>query len=266
MDEQREIVDMGGTMRLGVYPAKLEPGSVVARAYGEELVYERHRHRYEVNNRYRTKLEEAGLHCSGTSPDDRLVEYVELAPEVHPFFVATQAHPEFKSRPNRPHPLFAAFVRAAAERAEGRAHGCPSTRSTRSTPSPRTCERASRSSERGPSGPARSAESGRGVSGFRIVGSETVADVGFLKLTEERVAAPDGEALTRYVVRHLGAVVAVPVDETGEGALLVRQYRVAPDRDLLEVPAGKRDVDGESPEETARRELEEEIGRSPGGW
>jgi ADP-ribose pyrophosphatase len=102
------------------------------------------------------------------------------------------------------------------------------------------------------------------VSGFRIVGSETVADVGFLKLTEERVTAPDGEALTRYVVRHLGAVVAVPVDETGEGALLVRQYRVAPDRDLLELPAGKRDVDGESPEETARRELEEEIGRSPG--
>ena len=125
MDEQREIVDMGGTMRLGVYPAKLEPGSVVARAYAEELVYERHRHRYEVNNRYRTKLEEAGLHCSGTSPDDRLVEFVELSPDVHPFFVATQAHPEFKSRPNRPHPLFAAFVRAAAERAEGRAPRLP---------------------------------------------------------------------------------------------------------------------------------------------
>ena len=102
------------------------------------------------------------------------------------------------------------------------------------------------------------------MSGFRIVGSETVADVGFLRLTEERVAAPDGEALTRYVVRHLGAVVAVPVDETGEGALLVRQYRVAPDRDLLEVPAGKRDVEGEPPEETARRELEEEIGHTPG--
>jgi CTP synthase len=88
-------------------------------------VYERHRHRYEVNTRYRTKLEEAGLRCSGTSPDDRLVEYVELAPEVHPFFLATQSHPEFKSRPNRPHPLFAAFVRAAAERAEGRAPRLP---------------------------------------------------------------------------------------------------------------------------------------------
>ncbi len=118
MDEQRDVVDKGGTMRLGLYPAKLVPGSVVQKAYGEEVVYERHRHRYEVNNRYRAKLEEAGMVCSGLSPDDRLVEFIEL-PD-HPFFVATQAHPEFKSRPNRPHPLFAAFVRAALERAEGR--------------------------------------------------------------------------------------------------------------------------------------------------
>jgi ADP-ribose diphosphatase len=99
---------------------------------------------------------------------------------------------------------------------------------------------------------------------FTIVGSETIADVGFLKLTEERVDGPDGERLTRYVVRHQGAVVVVPVDATGEGALLVRQYRVAIDGDLLEVPAGKRDVEGEAPEETARRELTEEIGRVPG--
>ena len=118
MDEQREVVDLGGTMRLGIYPAKLVPGTIVQRAYGDEVVYERHRHRYEVNNRYRTRLEEAGLVCSGTSPDERLVEFIEL--RDHPFFVATQAHPEFKSRPDRPHPLFAAFVRAAAERADGR--------------------------------------------------------------------------------------------------------------------------------------------------
>jgi CTP synthase len=118
MDEQRSVVDMGGTMRLGLYPAKLQPGSVVHDAYGEEIVYERHRHRYEVNNRFRAKLEEAGLVCSGTSPDARLVEFVEL-PE-HPFYAATQAHPEFKSRPDRPHPLFAAFVKAARERHEGR--------------------------------------------------------------------------------------------------------------------------------------------------
>ena len=113
MDEQREIVDLGGTMRLGAYPAKLEPGSIVQRAYGEPIVYERHRHRYEVNNKYRRRLEEAGLVSSGTSPDDRLVEFIELPEDRHPFFVATQAHPEFKSRPDRPHPLFAAFVRAA---------------------------------------------------------------------------------------------------------------------------------------------------------
>jgi CTP synthase len=119
MDEQREVVDLGGTMRLGFYPAKLVPGSVVARAYGTELVYERHRHRFELNPRYHTRLEAAGLACSGSSPDDRLVEFIEL-PE-HPFWVGTQAHPEFKSRPDNPHPLFAALVVAALERAEGRA-------------------------------------------------------------------------------------------------------------------------------------------------
>jgi CTP synthase len=125
MDEQREIVDLGGTMRLGLYPAKLRPGTLVERAYGTEIVYERHRHRYEVNNKYRARLEDAGLVCSGTSPDGRLVEFVELPPKRHPFFVATQAHPEFKSRPDRPHPLFAAFVRAARERSEGRAPRLP---------------------------------------------------------------------------------------------------------------------------------------------
>ena len=125
MDEQREIVDLGGTMRLGAYPAKLLPGSIVHRAYGDEVVYERHRHRYEVNNKYRRALADAGLVSSGTSPDDRLVEFIELPETLHPFFVATQAHPEFKSRPDRPHPLFAAFVSAARDRAEGRAPRLP---------------------------------------------------------------------------------------------------------------------------------------------
>jgi CTP synthase len=118
MDEQKQVVEMGGTMRLGVYPARLSPGSIVAGAYGEELVYERHRHRYEVNPRYRTRLEAAGLRCSGTSPDDRLVEFIELP--GHPFWAGTQAHPEFRSRPDKAHPLFAALVGAAVERAEGR--------------------------------------------------------------------------------------------------------------------------------------------------
>ena len=125
MDEQRDVIDLGGTMRLGAYPAKLAPGTVVHGAYGEDVVYERHRHRYEVNNRYRRRLEDGGLVCSGTSPDERLVEFIELPRSVHPFYVATQAHPEFKSRPDRPHPLFAAFVRAAADRAEGRAPRLP---------------------------------------------------------------------------------------------------------------------------------------------
>jgi CTP synthase len=120
MDDQREVVDKGGTMRLGAYPAKLRPDTLVRAAYDAEVIYERHRHRYEVNPRYRRRLEEAGLVCSGTSPDDRLVEFVELPIEVHPFFVATQAHPEFKSRPNRPHPLFKGLVGAALARAEAR--------------------------------------------------------------------------------------------------------------------------------------------------
>ena len=119
MDDQEEVVDKGGTMRLGSYVARLARGSQVARAYGDELVYERHRHRYEVNPNYRRRLEDAGLACSGTSPDNRLVEFIELP--GHPFWLGTQAHPEFKSRPDRPHPLFRELVGAALARAEGRA-------------------------------------------------------------------------------------------------------------------------------------------------
>jgi len=107
--------DLGGTMRLGAYPADLVPGSVVARAYGTTAVSERHRHRYEVNNDYRDQLEKAGLVVSGESPDARLVEFVELPADVHPFYAATQAHPELKSRPTRAHPLFRSFVAAALD-------------------------------------------------------------------------------------------------------------------------------------------------------
>ena len=119
MAEQLAIVggdgDLGGTMRLGSYAAVLKPGSVVAKAYGTEQVTERHRHRYEVNNAYRAQLEAAGLVFSGLSPDSKLVEFVELPSDVHPYYVATQAHPEFKSRPTRAHPLFAGLVSAALE-------------------------------------------------------------------------------------------------------------------------------------------------------
>ncbi|ADB75611.1 CTP synthase [Geodermatophilus obscurus] len=110
--------DMGGTMRLGSYPASLQKGSVVAQAYGACEITERHRHRYEVANAYRDRIGEAGLVFSGTSPDGLLVEFAELPREVHPFFVGTQAHPELKSRPTRPHPLFAAFVQAAIDFSE----------------------------------------------------------------------------------------------------------------------------------------------------
>lgn len=120
MADQREVVagdrDMGGTMRLGLYPAKLLPGSQTELAYGEPYVDERHRHRYEVSNAYRPRLEQAGLVFSGTSPDGRLVEFVELPADVHPFYVGTQAHPEFRSRPTRAHPLFAGLVQAALQR------------------------------------------------------------------------------------------------------------------------------------------------------
>ena len=118
MDTQRDVTDMGGTMRLGAYVAQLREGSRVAAIYGRESVLERHRHRYEFNGRYRNKFEEAGLQCSGVSPDGRLVEFIEL--DGHPFWIGTQAHPEFKSRPNRPAPLFREFARAALDRAEGR--------------------------------------------------------------------------------------------------------------------------------------------------
>jgi CTP synthase len=115
MPDQHDVVNKGGTMRLGSYPAKLAEGTRTRAAYGDEpVVYERHRHRFEFNNRYRAMFTDAGFVFSGTSPDDRLVEFIELAD--HPWFVATQAHPELKSRPNRPHPLFAGFVAAARQR------------------------------------------------------------------------------------------------------------------------------------------------------
>lgn len=115
METQKDVSNLGGTMRLGIYPAKLAEGTRTRQLYGTEVVYERHRHRWEVNNRYRQQLEDAGLVLSGTSPDNRLVEFIELTD--HPYFVATQAHPELISRPDAPHPLFDGFVQAAKTRA-----------------------------------------------------------------------------------------------------------------------------------------------------
>ena len=119
MSSQEDVTEKGGTMRLGAYPCKLAEGSLAREAYNEDLVYERHRHRFEFNNAYRDQLTEAGLVISGVSPDERLVEMVELPADVHPWYVATQAHPEFKSRPTKPQPLFREFVRASIALHEG---------------------------------------------------------------------------------------------------------------------------------------------------
>jgi CTP synthase len=115
LPEQKEVSDLGGTMRLGADPIKLHPDTRARELYGEAVVYERHRHRYEVSISLRKRLEAAGLVVSGTSPDERLVEIIEL--RDHPFFLASQFHPEFKSRPEHPAPLFRDFVAAALERA-----------------------------------------------------------------------------------------------------------------------------------------------------
>ncbi|MGH2586373.1 MAG: glutamine amidotransferase-related protein, partial [Dehalococcoidia bacterium] len=117
LSEQRGVTDLGGTMRLGSYPCRLRPGSIAARAYGAELVSERHRHRYEFNNEFRAPLEEAGLLASGTSPDRSLVEVCEV--RGHPFMVGSQFHPELRSRPTNPHPLFRAFIGAAVDQRRG---------------------------------------------------------------------------------------------------------------------------------------------------
>jgi CTP synthase len=115
MAEQEGVADKGGTMRLGAYDCDLAPGSLVARIYGSNRISERHRHRYEFNNRYREQLEAAGLLLSGRSPDGKLIEMIELPQDRHPFFVGCQFHPEFKSRPTAPHPLFAAYIAASLQ-------------------------------------------------------------------------------------------------------------------------------------------------------
>ena len=124
MPDQQGIEDLGGTMRLGLCPCVLQPGTLAAQAYApEETIAERHRHRWEFNNRYRAPLNAAGMIFSGLSPNGRLVEIAEMTPELHPWMLGTQAHPELRSRPNRPHPLFVAFLKAVAARSQGQPAG-----------------------------------------------------------------------------------------------------------------------------------------------
>lgn len=114
MPEQRDVEDLGGTMRLGLYPCKVTPNTLAQKVYNSDLIYERHRHRYEFNNFYRNEITDKGMVISGQSPDDKLVEMVEIP--NHPWYIGVQFHPEFKSRPNRPHPLFASFIKAALDK------------------------------------------------------------------------------------------------------------------------------------------------------
>ena len=239
MDEQREIVSQsnyGGTMRLGTYPAKLRPGSMAAAIYGAELVFERHRHRYEVNNRYRTRLEQAGLVCSAESPDGRLVEMIELP--GHPLWTGTQAHPEFKSRPDRPHPLFSALVGAALARAEGRRPHLID---------PDALE--ARLAARAPGGGGGNCP----LAKFHKLGERPLFRTHMLEIVAGTFEGPDGETFERDIVHHPGAVIVVPLDEATDEVVLVRQYRAPLDIELLELPAGKRDVKEEPLELTAAR-------------
>ena len=248
MDSQRDVTKKGGTMRLGAQPAMLEPGSIVQKAYGKEVISERHRHRYEFNPAYRRRFDGSDFRFSGTSPDGRLVEFIELA--GHPYWVATQAHPEFKSRPTNPAPLFRELIGAAKDRASGR--------------NPQLIDVGDEDRPGGAEGqrPA-AAFRQRGVSGFRHLDDRVLHRGHVITLCESEFEAPDGSRFQREIVRHPGAVSVVALTDD-EQVVMVRQYRAAVDDMVLEIPAGKRDVADEPPELTARRELIEEVGLDPG--
>ena len=261
MAEQEQFVegagDLGGTMRLGLYPAELREGSVVREAYGEAKVEERHRHRYEVNNRYRDRLEEAGLVFSGTSPDNSLVEFVELPRDVHPYYVATQAHPELRSRPTRPHPLFAGLVEAAITRQ----------RELRFPLDESALRRRQRRERRGPHGPGGAPGAEHRLMAADRPESWPVHEVERIwkgaapfSVRRDVISAPDhpDERFGRLVLEHPGAAVILAVDEQ-DRALVLHQYRHPAAMRFVELPAGLLDVEGEDPVEAARRELQEEA-------
>ena len=244
--------DLGGTMRLGAYPAVLEADSIVAQAYQATEVSERHRHRYEVNNAYRDRIAESGLRFSGTSPDGHLVEFVEYAAEVHPFLVGTQAHPELKSRPD---PAASAVRRVHRRGAGLQGRRAAARRAPRATPT------APSGVDADPAEPARPWLS----TTSRRVDSETVYVGKIFALRADEVQMPGGTTARREVVEHYGAVAVVALDDD-DNVVLVYQYRHPVGRRLWELPAGLLDLGGEPPHVSAARELEEEAGLAADDW
>ena len=265
MADQRDVVagerDMGGTMRLGLYPAKLADDSIVREVYGEPYVEERHRHRFEVNNDYRDRLEAAGLRISGTSPDGRLVEFVELPREVHPYYVATQAHPEFRSRPTRAHPLFAGLVAAALARKPEQVE-LPDVAAalTAEETAPTARHRVSEDSGAPEHTPLTDEQQPRPVRERRQRVEGAKWDV-----VTDRVELDADTVVDRDVVLHPGAVGIVAIDDA-DHVVMVRQYRHPVASLLWEIPAGLLDDPGESPWQTAVRELVEEAGLRAERW
>ena len=239
MHDQRDVTDKGGTMRLGAYYAVLEQGTKVAEAYGEPVVSERHRHRYEFNSNYRTRLEAAGFVCSGVSPDRRLVEFIEA--RDHPYWVGHASPPGVQEPPR---PAAPAVPRSRRRRPQA----------------------AARNAARRPASPP-TADVASTADGFRRVGEREVHQGHVWRVVVADFTGPDGEHFARDIVRSPGAVGVVPLVFDAEGnpsVVLVEQYRPPYERRILEIPAGMRDVPGEPPEETARRELIEEAGLAPG--
>ena len=267
MADQEQIVageaDLGGTMRLGAYPAVLEPDSIVAQAYQATQVSERHRHRYEVNNAYRERIAESGLRFRGTSPDGHLVEFVEYPPDQHPFIVGTQAHPELKSRPTRPHPLFVAFVRAAIDYKAGGA--------------------AARRNSRDPRAHASNGNEHRDKDGSAVRAAATRTRLPWLSTYSRRYRPKSStrEPFSRYAATRCGCRAATSRNAKSSSTTvrwrwwrwtktttfaMVYQYRHTYGRRIWELPAGLLDAAGEPPHLTAVRELEEEVGLHADTW
>ena len=272
MAEQLDIVegegDLGGTMRLGMYPAKLAEGSIVREVYDDQpYVEERHRHRYEVNNAYRAELEKKAGHASSPAPrpDNKLVEYVEYPREVHPYLVATQAHPELRSRPTRPHPLFAGLVKAAVERKTRQVDGRHA-RAVRltgvrvlhgmRTPVSRCASwEDSRHDDQGhPRGVAGHARPRRRSWATRPASAPTTW------------SCPTARSSRRDYQVHPGSVAVLALDDAGPGPACSRQYRHPVRHKLWEIPAGLLDVPGENPLHAAQRELYEEAHVKAEDW